>query len=123
MKNLHIWIDYRPRLYQELILRALHQIDQIEGGNKLTLHSGRLEDYPDDQPPIDIILHSMDQIIDCPDTPDQADCSSLALLIAFSPKGIQGWRRLTPESKWELIRPFGLQCLLDEVFERANQPF
>jgi len=119
MKNLHVWIDYHPRLYQDLIVRVFHHINQSEIGVNFILHSGCLQDHRGEQPHIDVILHSLDRIIDRPDIPNQPDWSSQAILIAFSPKGNQGWRRLTPSSQWELIRPFGLQCLLVELLDTA----
>ena len=121
LKNLHVWLDYQPRLYQDLILRVLHHINQSGIGVNLVLHSGCPEDQRGEQPPVDIILQSLDQIMDRPDRFNQDDSLTQVIRIAFSPKGNQGWMRQTSNNQWELIRPFGLQRLLDELLERANQ--
>jgi hypothetical protein len=118
MKNLHVWVDYQPRLYEDLILRVLQLVDQKEAGVSLTLHAGKLEEHPGDLPLIDVIVHSTDQMISSPGIPE---CASQATWIAFSPKGHQGWMRPNPQCAWELIRPFGIDQLLRELLWRAKQ--
>jgi hypothetical protein len=119
-KNLHLWIDYRPRLYQDLLVGFFRQMERRETSVNITLHTGDFEKHLTDQERVDVLVLSLDRIEPQNRLAD-AGFFPETRLIAFSPKGNQGWKRLGLSRQWELVRPFGLQNLLNEVLELAKQ--
>jgi hypothetical protein len=110
MSNLRILISYSPRLYGELfstVLRSLCGIEIIETSQDPSrLWASRSE--------VDIIITSLDDrgkpSIDI--LPTQALKSKV---LAFSPTGEVGLRRMPGSKRWEEISPFGLDQLIREV--------
>jgi len=123
MKSLYVWIDYQPGLYQDLFLKYFQYFNRSRSGINLELHSGSIKGHTVEKHPIDIFVLSLDKI-EPQNTHIEQYCTSHTKLVAFSPKGNQGWRRITPQTDWEFIRPFGLMRLSYEVLtcSRLSQP-
>lgn len=109
-----LWILYKPRLYRELFKRLFQSVttlEIIEGTTTISLFSrgkagtGR---------GMDIILLPLNESGD-PDMEMLPAPPPYAKLIAFSPTGERGLRRLPGETEWEEVRPYGLGQLLLEL--------
>jgi hypothetical protein len=114
MSNLRVLINYSPKLYGELfstVLKSLCGIEVIETSQDLSgLWASRSE--------VDIIITSLDDrgrpSIDI--LPTQAPRSKV---LAFSPNGEMGLRRMPGAKRWEKISPFGLDQLIREVIYKS----
>ena len=110
MSNPRVLIFYSPRLYAELfssVLKSLCGIEIIESNHDpSSLMSGRSEP--------DIIITSLDDRgrPDVDILPPQAPKSKV---LAFSPTGKIGLKRMPDSKQWEEISPFGLEQLIREV--------
>jgi hypothetical protein len=114
MTTARVWIQYHPRLYLELFTRVLKSLEPVEVIGHA--HPSSCHWLPEgiDTNQIDVILIPLDE-------QGHPELGSLPVplpeskLIAFSPKGDRGLRRLPGRTDWEEIRPFGLVQLVREV--------
>jgi len=112
-----VWINYKPRIYTDIfkyIFTNLGLIEVVEippAGQDF-----REIDVGED---IDVVLLSLDGLGQ-PDPEIPAERLKDAKVIAFSPKGDYGLRRMPGKTNWEELRPLGLRQLMDElVLEKA----
>ncbi len=110
MTTPRILIDYKPRIYTDLFKNIFHSVGRVEIVEALTqgCNSSDNGDGPD------VIILSLD-VHGQPESSLPLEQLQNARVIAFSPKGDYGLRRLPGESTWEEIRPFSLECLIHEV--------
>lgn len=110
-----VLILYEPRLYSDLINELIEQLgllDIVEITDNLpTSHSELAED-------IDVVILPLDGDGE-PKTSLLPECLPQAKLVAFSPDGSLGLRRMPGEDEWIEMRPFGLSQLVVEIL-RAN---
>lgn len=105
-----VWINYKPRIYTEILkhlFKSMGLIEAIEDDPASRAAKGREEE-------IDVVLLSLDYLGQ-PDLEIPGERLKKAKVIAFSPKGDYGLRRLPGKTNWEEIRPFGLKQLMDEL--------
>jgi hypothetical protein len=119
MTTARVWIQYHPRLYLELFTRVLKALEPVEVvGYSHPSSSHRLSKGINPKQ-VDVILIPLDE-------QGHPELESLPLphsetkLIAFSPKGDRGLRRLPGRTDWEEVRPFGLVQLVREVLSESR---
>jgi hypothetical protein len=114
MTTSRVWIQYHPKLYLELFTRVLKSLEPVEVvGYSPPSSSPRLSEGIDPNQ-IDVILIPLNEqghpeLEALPVIPPDTK------LIAFSPKGDRGLRRMPGRTDWEEVRPFGLVQLVREV--------
>jgi hypothetical protein len=121
MANTRVLIHYSPKLYSELfssILQLLCGIEIIEpepeNNHPETSESSNQE--------ADLIILSLDEnnqplLENLPIKPGKSK------VLAFSPKGNYGLRRMPHTSVWEELSPFGLDHLIREVIILGPKTF
>jgi hypothetical protein len=114
-----IYLHYEPKLYSDLIQQVFQNIGQevIVGIGDAESNSRRLVmDKPECG---EFLLLSLENL-EVPLGDQVTNLMPDATIIAFSPSGEFGYRRLPGETKWEEIRPFGIAELLNEVLSEGN---
>ena len=115
MRTSRVWIVYQPRLYTDLFRRLLdciESIDVVDESNVYLSPTSQERDSNDSK--VDVIILSVDHAGQ-PELALLPNSLPEAKLVAFSPTGEYGMRRLPGEKQWEIIRPFGLAQLINEV--------
>jgi hypothetical protein len=116
-----VLILYEPRLYSDLIYDLIEQlglVDIVEVKESRGISKSNLSGDCND---VDVVILPLDgngepKISLLPDQlPD-------AKLVAFSPDGTRGLRRMPGDKNWVELRPFGLLQLIVEVL-RANPDY
>ena len=115
-----IYLQYEPRLYADLIQQLFQSI-----GQEVIVGISRGKDYPvhlitTEQDCDEVLLLSLEES-EKPPGEQLLNLMPHAKVIAFSPHGKFGFRRLPGETSWEEIRPFGLAELMYEVLSEGNQ--
>ena len=113
-----VLILYEPRLYSDLINELIEQLgllDIVEVTDDLSERETREPDVQDD---VDVVILPLDREGE-PKTSLLPDILPHAKLVAFSPDGTRGLRRMPGEEDWVEMRPFGLSQLIVEIL-RAN---
>lgn len=114
MKPSRVWINCRPRLYTDLfkvIFQSIEQIEVISLNNLFfSAAGGGFIGWEN----VDVVVLSLGQDGQ-PDLELVPEPLPNVKMVAFSLSGDFGMRRLLGENKWEEIRPFGLDQLLNEV--------
>jgi hypothetical protein len=107
-----VWINYKPRIYTDIfkyLFTTMGLIEVVEippaGQDFREISVGK---------DIDVVLLSLDGLGQ-PDPEVPAERLKEAKVIAFSPKGDYGLRRMPGKTNWEELRPFGLRQLMDEL--------
>ena len=113
-----VLILYEPRLYSDLINELIDQLgllDIVEVTDNQDLTESKGSQITDD---IDVVILPLD---DCgePKVSLMPEFMPEAKLVAFSPDGSRGLRRMPGELEWVELRPFGLSQLIVEIL-RAN---
>jgi hypothetical protein len=119
MTTARVWIQYHPRLYLELFTRVLKALEPVEvvGYSHPSSSNWLFEGINPNQ--VDVILIPLNE-------QGYPELESLPLplpdtkLVAFSPKGDRGLRRLPGRADWEEVRPFGLVQLVREVLGESK---
>jgi len=112
-----VWINYKPRIYTDIFKYlftnlGLIEVVEISPAGQDFREIGARKD-------IDVVLLSLDGLGQ-PDPDVPAGRLKGAKVIAFSPKGDYGLRRMPGKTNWEELRPFGLTQLMEElVVEKA----
>ena len=113
-----VLILYEPRLYSDLINELIEQLGLLDiveiTDNICECKAGEL-DVQDD---VDVVILPLDKDGE-PKTSLLPDIMPKAKLVAFSPDGTRGLRRMPGEENWIELRPFGLSQLIVEIL-RAN---
>ena len=107
-----VWINYKPRIYTDIFkylfsTMGLIEVVEISSGGQDFREVSAGKD-------IDVVLLSLDSLGQ-PDLEVPAERLKEAKVIAFSPKGDYGLRRMPGKTNWEELRPFGLRQLMDEL--------
>lgn len=113
-----VLILYEPRLYSDLINELIEQLgllDIVEISDKKSEGGNGETDIRDD---IDVVILPLDGEGE-PKTSLLPENLPAAKLVAFSPDGSRGLRRMPGEDNWVEMRPFGLSQLIVEIL-RAN---
>jgi hypothetical protein len=113
MSNPRVMIYYSPRLYSELFSSVLNSICGIE---VIDLKRGFFnEGQPlTNIPEADILILSLDDDSK-PDLDQFPSNMNKTKVLAFSPIGNVGLRKMPNSTHWEEITPFGLDQLIREV--------
>ena len=120
MSNLRVLIYYSPRLYSELFSSVLKSICGIEVFD-MTQETISENQPRTKQPDADLIITSLDA--DGKPATDQFPVKiRKSKILAFSPTGDIGLRRMPNSSQWEEISPFGLDQLIREVIYLHHNP-
>lgn len=116
MTNARVWILFEPAIYADLFQGIFEGLERVEvirtidpgdhPANETCLQEGN----------IDVIVLPLDEQGQ-PRTEMLPDLDLRAKVVAFSPDGKRGLRRLPGENCWEEMRPFGLADLLFEVLK------
>jgi hypothetical protein len=122
MSNTRVLIHYSPKLYSELfssILQLLCGIEIIEPELENNNHHGTNGNNDQDA---DLIILSLDEkkrplLDNLPLKPGKSK------VVAFSPEGNYGLRRMPHTSIWEELSPFGLDHLIREVIMLGPKTF
>ncbi len=113
-----VLILYEPRLYSDLINELIGQLGLLDiveiTDNNYPSKSNDSQKRDD----IDVVILPMDGEGE-PKTSLLPDYVPNAKLVAFSPDGTLGMRRMPGEEEWIELRPFGLSQLIVEIL-RAN---
>jgi hypothetical protein len=113
-----VLILYEPRLYSDLINELIEQLgllDIVEVTDNLGEGDVEGSEFRDD---IDVVILPLDGNGE-PKMSLLPNFMPQAKLVAFSPDGSLGFRRLPGEEDWIEMRPFGLSQLIVEIL-RAN---
>ena len=113
-----VLILYEPRLYSDLINELIDQLgllDIVEVTDSKDLEDSHGTQYNNN---IDVVILPLDDLGE-PKVSLLPDFMPDAKLVAFSPDGTRGLRRMPGEIEWVEMRPFGLSQLIVEIL-RAN---
>ena len=113
-----VLILYEPRLYSDLINELIDQLgllDIVEVTDNQNIAESNGSQISED---IDVVILPLDESGD-PKVSLLPQFMPGAKLVAFSPDGTRGLRRMPGELDWVELRPFGLSQLIVEIL-RAN---
>jgi hypothetical protein len=113
-----VLILYEPRLYSDLINELIEQLGLLDIVEISDNNSASKSNDSQKQEDIDVVILPMDGDGE-PKTSLLPDHVPNAKLVAFSPDGSLGMRRMPGEDNWVEMRPFGLSQLIVEIL-RAN---
>lgn len=111
-----VLILYEPRLYSDLINELIDQLGlldivEVTSSNDLNKSNGSYSN-------IDVVILPLDESGE-PKISLLPEIMPGAKLVAFSPDGTRGLRRMPGEIDWVELKPFGLSQLIVEIL-RAN---
>ena len=113
MPPLRVWINYEPKIYTDIfkqVFLSMHLVEVVEetpADPGCNCSEGELKG-------VDVVLLSLDDLD--PSKPElKPEFLQHAKVLAFSPRGDFGLRRLPGRANWEEVRPFGLKQLIDEL--------
>lgn len=106
-----ICINYKPRLYADILDRILGSCRGVRLVDDCRLVS---EDTQEFQEHVDVVILSLGEHGDL-DLKDLPLALTDSKIVAFPAHGSIGYRRMPGNQHWEKIVPFGLMRLLDEV--------
>lgn len=113
MERSRVLIHYQPQLYAELLTRIFQSIESVEiydpTSNILNSHNARSSSKY-----VDVIVFSLD-VESHPEHRSFPEWFHTVKLLAFSPHGDVGYKRLPGEDIWETIHPFGMEQIIHEV--------
>lgn len=118
-----VLILYEPRLYSDLICDLIEQLGLVDIVEVKESHEVSLSSSDGDGE-----CNNFDVVLLPLDGDGEPKISLLptqlpnAKLVAFSPDGTHGMRRMPGEKKWVELRPFGLLQLIVEIL-RANPAY
>lgn len=113
-----VLILYEPRLYSDLINELIEQLGLLDIVEIAENHSASKSNDSHNQDDIDVVILPLDGN-GRPKTSLLPDYVPDAKLVAFSPDGSLGMRRMPGQGDWVEMRPFGLSQLIVEIL-RAN---
>jgi hypothetical protein len=113
MERSRVLIHYQPQLYAELLTKIFQSIDSVDiydpNSTKSNSHNARTSsEY------VDVIVFSLD-VGGHPEHGSFPEWFHTVKLLAFSPHGDVGYKRLPGEDIWERIHPFGMEQIIHEV--------
>jgi len=113
MPPLRVWINYEPRIYTDIFKEIFRSMQWVEVVDEAPADPG-CKSSGEDLNRIDVVMFSLDRL-------DQSrpeltpEFLQHAKVLAFSPSGDFGLRRMPGRPDWEEVRPFGLNQLIDEL--------
>lgn len=113
-----VLILYEPRLYSDLINELINQLGLLD---IVEVTDGKQFDDSNGSPnnnDVDVVILPLDEKGE-PKVSSVVENLPDAKLVAFSPDGTRGLRRMPGEMDWVEMRPFGLSQLIVEIL-RAN---
>jgi len=113
-----VLILYEPRLYSDLINELIEQLGLLDIVEVTDNHCDDGSGEPNVQRDVDVVILPLDKEGE-PKTSLLPEILPQAKLVAFSPDGSRGLRRMPGEDNWVEMRPFGLSQLIVEIL-RAN---
>lgn len=116
-----VLILYEPQLYSDLICDLIEQLGLVDVIEIKTKNGSSANLLPEEKEDIDVVLLPLDNKGE-PKVSLLPDLMPMAKLVAFSPDGSFGMRRLPGENTWAELRPFGLLQLVVEVLQ-ANPAY
>jgi hypothetical protein len=108
MGVVRVWVVYEPTIYSVVLVWAFKSLGVVQ-----------VLDQP--SAAVDVIVFPTNQA-GRPDVELLPESAPQARLIAVSPAGDCGWRRLPGESTWQKIQPLGLENLCGEVCAGRDHP-
>jgi hypothetical protein len=109
-----VWIQYEPRLYSEAFVRLFELSGTVEIVVNETANGDEVPREPADWAEVDIAVLALDDN-DRPEIDSLPDAPPHAKVLAFSPVGDYGLRRLPGSTQWEVMQPFGVDELIGEI--------
>ena len=113
-----VLILYEPRLYSDLINELIEQLGLLDIVEVSDNRCGCEASDPEFQDDVDVVILPLDGDGE-PKMSLLPEYIPQAKLVAFSPDGSLGFRRMPGEENWVEMRPFGLSQLIVEIL-RAN---
>ena len=101
-----ILIQYTPQLYADILKHVLLSQGQFE------IYNHRNNSYTDDD--FDVIILSLEQFGN-PGSAGLPPKTQSTKIIVFAPNGGFGLRRQPGVSEWEILKPFSIAQLLQEL--------
>ncbi len=113
MPPLRVWINYEPRIYTDIFKQVFQSMNLVE-----VVEEDPADPDPkssgDGQKGVDVVLLSLEGFDQS--TPElKPEFLQRAKVLAFSPRGDFGLRRMPGRANWEELRPFGLKQLIAEL--------
>jgi hypothetical protein len=115
-----VWIQYEPRLYSEAFVRLFELSGTVEIVLTEPENGDEVSREPADWGEVDIAVLSLDDH-GCPEIDSLPKAPPHAKVLAFSPVGNYGLRRLPGSTKWEVMQPFGVEELIGEICGESNR--
>lgn len=113
-----VLILYEPRLYSDLINELIEQLGLLDIVEITDNNSETDSGEPNIHEDVDVVILPLDGEGE-PKTSLLPESLPKAKLVAFSPDGSRGLRRMPGEENWVEMKPFGLSQLIVEIL-RAN---
>ncbi len=113
MPPLRVWVNYEPKIYTDIFKQVFQSMCQVEIVEQTPADPG-FNSNGDEHTGVDVVLLSLDGL-DQSKPELNAEILGQAKVLAFSPRGDFGLRRMPGKANWEEVRPFGLKQLIDEL--------
>jgi hypothetical protein len=113
MERSRVLIHYQPQLYAELLTRIFQSIESVEIYDHTSTTSNS-QNARTSSECVDVIVFSLD-VDGRPEHGSFPKWFHTVKLLAFSPHGDVGYKRLPGEDIWETIHPFGMEQIIHEV--------
>jgi hypothetical protein len=115
-----VWIQYEPRLYSEAFVRLFELSGTVEIVLTEPENGDEVSREPADWGEVDIAVLSLDDH-GCPEIDSLPKAPPHAKVLAFSPVGNYGLRRLPGCNEWEVLQPFGVDELIGEICGESDR--
>jgi hypothetical protein len=116
MTAARVWILYEPAIYADLFQCLFERLGLVKVIRRANTNGESFESP--DLEGVDVIVLPLSEAGE-PRTEMLERPFPDAKILAFSPDGARGLRRLPGETRWEELRPFGLSDLMFEVLRAA----
>jgi hypothetical protein len=113
-----VWILYEPAIYADLFQCIFERLGIVKVIREVEPEDKSTEKAHLQQEMADVIILPLDDH-GRPKTEMLPHPNPRAKLLAFSPDGEKGLRRLPGNNSWDELRPFGLSDLLFEVLQAS----
>lgn len=113
MERARVLIHFKPQLYSELLTRIFQSIESVEIYDPTSAISNS-HNAKTSSEYVDVIVFSLD-VDGHPEHRSFPEWFHSVKLLAFSPQGDVGYKRLPGKDSWEVIHPFGMEQIIQEV--------
>lgn len=114
MAKARVTILYEPLIYADLLRGIFEELGTIEVTRAVDQTADPFDEGLSPEEAVDVIFLPLDEE-GKPRIEILPEPQPRAKLLAFSPDGKRGLRRMPGESSWQELRPFGLADLMFEV--------